>query len=329
MSHHDLPHSSRTPSPAPAPRMSRQAASFVSGGPDVPSLREDEYSTASTPVEDSGVAAKGSDDSNDSTSKAARDAPQSSISSIVAESPGEARVSAGDDAQSAERSSPDGKTPERADFSSENIDPNVQLSNPNNIDLFDVDMAIDDDLTLGERLATIADAQTDELKSMFTKVFGRETQSKNDNWIRRAVTMRYRAIHAANSAASRGEKVYMLSKKATSNFVVIDAEGQMVLRRKARAVVVPAQIKSVQKVKQPGPSEAKQPGTSKPLKTDSSINEDEAPKEKELGKTMHTWKSCPFARLAPVPTSHTTSGMITCANCLALDLLFADTSWNR
>jgi len=153
------------------------------------------------------------------------------------------------------------------------------------------------------------------------KVFGRETQSKNDNWIRRAVTMRYRAMHAANSAASRGEKVYMLSKKATSNFVVIDAEGQMVLRRKARAVVVPAQIKSVQNVKQPG--------TSKALKTDSSINEDEAPKEKELGKTMHTWKSCPFARLAPVPTSHTTSGMITCANCLALDLLFSDTSWNR
>lgn len=321
MSHHDLPHSSRTPSPAPEPRMSRQAASFVSGGPDVPSLREDEYSTASTPVEDSGVAAKGSDDSNDSTSKAARNAPQSSISSIVAESPGEARVSAGDDAQSAERSSPAGKTAEREDFSSENIDPNVQPSNPNPIDLFAVDMAIDDDLTLGERLATIADAQTDELKSMFMKVFGRETQSKNDNWIRRAVTMRYRAMHAANSAASRGEKVYMLSKKATSNFVVIDAEGQMVLRRKARAVVVPAQIKSVQKLKQPG--------TSKALKTDSSINEDEAPKEKELGKTMHTWKSCPFARLAPVPTSHTTSGMITCANCLALDLLFADTSWNR
>lgn len=287
----------------------------------MPSLREDEYSTASTPVEDSGVAAKGSDDSNDSTSKAARDAPQSSISSIVAESPGEARVSAGDDAQSAERSSPAGKTAEREDFSSENIDPNVQPSNPNPIDLFAVDMAIDDDLTLGERLATIADAQTDELKSMFMKVFGRETQSKNDNWIRRAVTMRYRAMHAANSAASRGEKVYMLSKKATSNFVVIDAEGQMVLRRKARAGVVPAQIKSVQKVKQPG--------TSKALKTGSSINEDEAPKEKELGKTMHTWKSCPFARLAPVPTSHTTSGMITCANCLALDLLFADTSWNR
>ena len=187
--------------------------------------------------------------------------------------------------------------------------------------LFAVDMAIDDDLTLDERLATIADAQTDELKSMFMKVFGRETQSKNDNWIRRAVTMRYRAMYAANSAASRGEKVYMLSKKATSNFVVIDAEGQMVLRRKARAVVVPAQIKSVQNVKQPG--------TSKALKTDSSINEDEAPKEKELGKTMHTWKSCPFARLAPVPTSHTTSGMITCANCLALDLLFSDTSWNR
>ena len=287
----------------------------------MPSLREDEYSTASTPVEDSGVAAKGSDDSNDSTSKAARDAPQSSISSIVAESPGEARVSAGDDAQSAERSSPAGKTAEREDFSSENIDPNVQPSNPNPIDLFAVDMAIDDDLTLGERLATIADAQTDELKSMFMKVFGRETQSKNDNWIRRAVTMRYRAMHAANSAASRGEKVYMLSKKATSNFVVIDAEGKMVLRRKARADVVPAQIKSVQKVKQPG--------TSKALKTGSSINEDEAPKEKELGKTMHTWKSCPFARLAPVPTSHTTSGMITCANCLALDLLFADTSWNR
>ena len=287
----------------------------------MPSLREDEYSTASTPVEDSGVAAKGSDDSNDSTSKAARNAPQSSISSIVAESPGEARVSAGDDAQSAERSSPAGKTAEREDFSSENIDPNVQPSNPNPIDLFAVDMAIDDDLTLGERLATIADAQTDELKSMFMKVFGRETQSKNDNWIRRAVTMRYRAMHAANSAASRGEKVYMLSKKATSNFVVIDAEGQMVLRRKARAGVVPAQIKSVQKVKQPG--------TSKALKTGSSINEDEAPKEKELGKTMHTWKSCPFARLAPVPTSHTTSGMITCANCLALDLLFSDTSWNR
>lgn len=287
----------------------------------MPSLREDEYSTASTPVEDSGVAAKGSDDSNDSTSKAARNAPQSSISSIVAESPGEARVSAGDDAQSAERSSPAGKTAEREDFSSENIDPNVQPSNPNPIDLFAVDMAIDDDLTLGERLATIADAQTDELKSMFMKVFGRETQSKNDNWIRRAVTMRYRAMHAANSAASRGEKVYMLSKKATSNFVVIDAEGKMVLRRKARADVVPAQIKSVQKVKQPG--------TSKALKTGSSINEDEAPKEKELGKTMHTWKSCPFARLAPVPTSHTTSGMITCANCLALDLLFADTSWNR
>lgn len=297
--------------------MSRQAASFVSGGPDVPSLGDDEYSTASASIEDSGVETKASDDSRDSTSNSARNLPHSPVSSVVAESPGESRVSA--DAQSVERLSPARKTPEREeDFASENIDPNAQEAVQNRIHLFDVDMAINDDLTLAERLATIAEAQTDELKSMFAKVFSRETQSKNDNWIRRAVTMRYRAIHAATSAASRGEKVYMLSKKATSNFVVVDAAGQMVSRRKARAVVVPAQIKSVVKMKQPGPSKA--------LKADSSINEDEAPKETKLARTMHTWKSCPFARLAPVSASHTTSEMITCANCLALDLLFANNS---
>lgn len=320
MSHYDVLHSSRTPSPASEPHTSRQAASFASGGPDAPSLGEDEYSTASASVEDSGVETKASDDSRHSASNSARDPPHSPVSSVVAESPGEARVSAdANDAQSVERLSPARKTPEREDFAfAENIDPNAQESVQNRIHLFDVDMAINDDLTLAERLATIAEAQTDELKSMFAKVFSRETQSKNDNWIRRAVTMRYRAIHAATSAASRGEKVYMLSKKATSNFVVVDAAGQMVSRRKARAVVVPAQIKSVVKVKQSGPSNA--------LKADSSINEDEAPKEKKLARSLHTWKSCPFARLAPVSASHTTSEMITCANCLALDLLFANNS---
>jgi len=316
MSHYDILHSSRTPSPASEPHMSRQAASFVSGGPDVPSLGEDECSTASASVEDSEVETKAGDDSRDSASNSARDVPHSPVSSVVAESPGEARLSADADAQSVERLSPARKTPEREDFASENIHPNVQESVQNHIHLFDVDMAINDDLTLAERLATIAEAQTDELKSMFAKVFSRETQSKNDNWIRRAVTMRYRAIHAATSAASRGEKVYMLSKKATSNFVIVDAAGQMVSRRKVRAVVVPAQIKSVVKVKQPGPSKA--------LKADSSTNEDEAPKEKKLARTMHTWKSCPFTRLAPVSASHTTSEMITCANCLALDLLFTN-----
>ena len=85
--------------------------------------------------------------------------------------------------------------------------------------------------------------------------------------------------------------MYMLEKRRLRTLSSSTPEGKMVLRRKARADVVPAQIKSVQKVKQPG--------TSKALKTDSSINEDEAPKEKELGKTMHTWKSCPFARSRP------------------------------